>query len=95
MAEAYDVFDLSANWNVNETLSIRAGIDNVLDKDPVITGKTSGYPAGTTLTSVCNGALGCQNPGSYSLGTSGQGTTSGGYYDVLGRRYFLGFKAKF
>ena len=31
------------------------------------------------------------NPGA----TSGQGTTLPGYYDVLGRRYYLGFKARF
>jgi outer membrane receptor protein involved in Fe transport len=28
-------------------------------------------------------------------GSSGQGTTLPGYYDVLGRRYFVGFKARF
>jgi iron complex outermembrane receptor protein len=27
--------------------------------------------------------------------SSGQGTTIPGYYDVLGRRYFVGFKARF
>jgi outer membrane receptor protein involved in Fe transport len=27
--------------------------------------------------------------------TTGQGTTNPGYYDVLGRRYYLGFKARF
>jgi outer membrane receptor protein involved in Fe transport len=95
MADAYDAFDLSMNWSYNETLSFRAGIDNLFDTQPAITGATKGYPVGTTLTSVCNGAVGCQNPGSYSLGTTGQGTTSGGYYDVLGRRFFVGFKAKF
>ena len=67
----------------------------VLDTQPAITGATNGYPVGTTLSGVCNGAPGCVNPGAYSLGTSGQGSTNGGYYDVLGRRYFLGFKAKF
>jgi hypothetical protein len=35
------------------------------------------------------------NPSAYSIATTGMGTTSGGYYDVLGRRYFVGFKAKF
>ena len=102
MAPAYDGFDLSANWNVNETFSVRAGIDNLFDTAPVITGKTSGYPVGTDLGTVgtniggpCAGAIGCQNPASYSLGTSGQGSTSPGYYDVLGRRYFIAFKAKF
>jgi iron complex outermembrane recepter protein len=94
-APAYDAFDLSANWNITENFTVRAGIDNVLDTQPAITGKANGYPVGTTLSGVCNGAPGCVNPGAYSLGTTGQGTTNGGYYDVLGRRYFLGFKAKF
>ena len=94
-APAYDAFDLSANWNVTENFTVRAGIDNVFDTQPAITGKTTGYPVGTTLSGVCNGAPGCVNPASYALPTSGQGTTNGGYYDVLGRRYFVGFKAKF
>ena len=93
--EAYDAFDFSVNWNFSENFTVRAGVDNLLDTQPAITGKTKGYPVGTTLSGVCNGAPGCVNPGSYSLGTSGQGSTNGGYYDVLGRRYFLGFKAKF
>ena len=92
---SYDIFDLSANWTLNDHFSVRAGVDNLLDKDPAISGATTGYPVGTTLSGVCNGAPGCVNPTSYSLGTTGQGSTSGGYYDVLGRRYFLGFKAKF
>ena len=92
---AYNIFDLSANWTVNDTFSVRAGIDNLLDTQPAITGATNGYPVGTTLSGVCNGAPGCVNPTGYSLGTTGQGSTSGGYYDILGRRYFLGFKAKF
>ena len=95
MADAYDAFDLSMNWNFNSNFSIRAGIDNVLDTQPAITGKTKGFPVGTNLSGVCNGAPGCVNPSAYSIATTGVGTTSGGYYDVLGRRYFLGFKAKF
>ena len=94
-AEAYDAFDFSVNWNFSENFTVRAGIDNVLDTQPAITGRATGYPVGTVLSGVCNGAPGCVNPGAYSLPTSGQGTTNGGYYDVLGRRYFLGFKAKF
>lgn len=30
-----------------------------------------------------------------TLTSTGQGTTNPGYYDVLGRRYFVGFKARF
>ena len=44
-----DVFDLSAFWTINDTLSLRAGIDNVFDTDPAITGRTSGRPLGTSL----------------------------------------------
>ena len=95
MVPAYDAFDLSANWNFSDTLSIRAGINNVFDTQPAITGASYGYPVGTTLSGVCQGAPGCVNPGAYSLPNSGQGTTNGGYYDVLGRSYFVGFKAKF
>ncbi len=39
--------------------------------------------------------LGCVKPTTYSLGSSGAGNTSGGYYDALGRRYYIGVKAKF
>jgi iron complex outermembrane receptor protein len=31
---AYNYIDLEANWNVNKVLQIRAGANNVLDKDP-------------------------------------------------------------
>jgi outer membrane receptor protein involved in Fe transport len=100
---SYDVFDLSGFWTINDTLSVRFGIDNVFDKDPAITGATSGRPYDPNLTAaenaanlqVCNGAPGCQNPNSYSLGSSGLASTSGGYYDSLGRRYYIGVKARF
>jgi outer membrane receptor for ferrienterochelin and colicin len=96
-APKYDVFDLSGVWNVNQMLSVRAGVDNVLNRFPSITGATKGYPAGTDLTTVCGGAVarGCVNPTNYSVPNSGFGTTSAGYYDVLGRRYYLGLKATF
>ncbi len=94
-APAYDTLDLSANWNINDTYSVRAGIDNVLNTQPAITGASKGYPVGTNLAGVCNGAPGCQNPTAYSLASTGAGLTNAGFYDVLGRRFFLGFKAKF
>jgi iron complex outermembrane receptor protein len=96
--KSYSVFDLSGSWDINSSLTLRAGIDNVFDILPRITGATTGRPAGTDLSAVCSEAeraLGCQNPNSYSLPSSGSGTTSPGYYDVLGRRYFLGVKARF
>ncbi|HEX6997228.1 MAG TPA: TonB-dependent receptor [Gammaproteobacteria bacterium] len=36
--EDYDVLDFSASWNVRDTVTLRFGIDNVLDEEPVITG---------------------------------------------------------
>jgi iron complex outermembrane recepter protein len=36
--EKYNIFDLSGTWNVSTTIRARFGIDNVLDKDPPITG---------------------------------------------------------
>ncbi len=95
---SYSTFDFSMNWNLSDTYSIRAGVDNLFDKDPEIAGgtsKTTGYPAGTDLTAVCGGAPGCQNPTTYTLPSSGQGQTSGGFYDTLGRRYYIGIKAQF
>ncbi len=102
--KAYNMFDLSGYWNISETLSMRFGIDNVFNKEPPTTGASDGYPYNPALSaaenaanlaSVCNGAPGCGNPASYSLPSSGQGTSSGGFYDVLGRRFFVGLKARF
>ncbi|MET0291337.1 MAG: TonB-dependent receptor, partial [Steroidobacteraceae bacterium] len=107
--KAYDVFDLSGSWTINDTLSLRFGVDNVLDKDPVISSATAvaataGRPYDSNLSpaanaaniaSICAGAPGCVNPTAYSIASTGQGSTAGGYYDVLGRRYYLGLKARF
>ena len=103
-SDSYDVFDLSVFWNVTDRVSIRAGVDNLFDKQPVITGATAGYPYDPSLSaaenaarlaSVCGDAPGCRNPTAYALPTSGRGTTDLGFYDILGRRYFIGVKASF
>ena len=93
--DSYDQLDLSFNWDINKTYSIRGGITNVMDWEPNVTAAASGYPAGTTLAGVCNGAPGCNNPLAYSLPTPSYGITNGGYYDTLGRRFFVGIKARF
>lgn len=92
----YSVFDLSFNWSVNESIAIRGGVNNVFDTSPEWVGPTRGYGPGTTLSGVCSSLgspAGCQNPAAFSL--PGMGTINGGYYDVLGRRFFLGVKANF
>ena len=96
--KSYSVLDLSGSWDINQNLTLRAGIDNLFDVLPRITGASAGRPDGTDLSAVCSVAqqeLGCQNPNSYSLPSTGAGSTNPGYYDVLGRRFFIGLKARF
>ena len=92
---SYDNFDMSFNWNIRDKVTLRGGITNLFDVSPKITGRTTGYEPGTDLTAVCGGAPGCVNPTSYLLASSGAGITSPGYYDTLGRRFFIGMKVSF
>ena len=99
---SYDVLDLAVNWNYNETWSLRAGVDNLADFEPNVappglTGSSGGkgYGAGTDLNAVCGGAPGCVNPTAYSHYNPALGNTNAGYYDTLGRRFFIGIKASF
>ncbi len=90
--DSYDIFDFSANWNINKTFTVRGGITNLFDVAPPNVASTAGRPSPTSLT-PCNGAPGCTNPSNYSLGTTAG--YNGGYYDTLGRRWFVGVKASF
>jgi iron complex outermembrane recepter protein len=94
-AKSYSQFDLSFGWTINKTFSLRAGIDNLLNKQPVITGAGLGFPTTLSVCTAAQQAIGCQNPTAYTLARDGAGTTNGGYYDVLGRSYYLGIKARF
>lgn len=77
---AYDVFDLNTTYALPHGMQIRAGIQNLLDTQPAITGATSSvFLLGNLST----------------LGSSGLGTTNAGYYDALGRRFYVGLKARF
>jgi outer membrane receptor protein involved in Fe transport len=80
-AKAYSVFDLTGFFSLPHGLQLRAGIQNIADSDPVITGHTKN--------SVVNGVL--QSP----IGSTGQATTLSQFYDPLGRRFFVGLKARF
>ncbi|HEV2701568.1 MAG TPA: TonB-dependent receptor [Steroidobacteraceae bacterium] len=93
---AWYQFDLTANWNINKTFSLRAGIDNLFDKQPPIVGATTGHPVGTNLASLCpTGSHGCTPVTAYSLPNDGAGQTNGSYYDLYGRTFFIGAKAQF
>ena len=94
--KSYDTFDLSASWSINSMVSLRAGIDNLLDTQPALTAISDGFPQGTNLNALCAGRVaGCTAPTSYSLPNAGLGTTNTGFYDVMGRRYFLGARLSF
>lgn len=96
-ADSYSIFDLSFSWSITDALRLRGGITNLLDQEPVEVGSMSGYPIGTDLGSICGGAPGCVNPLAFTLPVTGPYNVgnSGGYYDTIGRSYFLGFDYRF
>ncbi len=77
----YDDFDLSTFWNLPRGLQLRAGIQNLFDKQPPTTGAS-------TPTLNAAGQI-------TALASSGAGSTNSSYYDVNGRRFFIGLKARF
>ena len=77
---SYSVFDLTGFFTLPHGLQLRAGIQNILDTDPAITGQTRAVSV--------NGVL-------QSIASTGQGSTSPQFYDPLGRRFFVGLKARF
>ncbi len=84
----------SASYDFNSSLTVRAGIDNLFDASPPLTGATTGV-ALADVSSRCDGKVaGCSNPGGPSLARTGTGTTAKGFYN-LGRKYFVGISAKF
>ena len=68
-ASAYDLFALSSSYTWDK-FTFRFGIDNLLDKQPLVVGANAGVTTASNLT----------NPG---------------FYDTLGRRYYVGVKAVF
>jgi len=71
---SYDMFDFFGRFDVNERMTLRAGIDNLFDKEPPIVGSDPNNPA---------------NPNRNAANTNAN------YYDVLGRRAYLGLKMAF
>jgi outer membrane receptor protein involved in Fe transport len=43
--KSFDVFDLTGRWNINETYTLRAGIENLFDRDPNLVGVLPGVNA--------------------------------------------------
>jgi outer membrane receptor protein involved in Fe transport len=69
-AEKYDVFGLQATVQINDRLTFRSGVDNLLDEEPVIVEVRPGVDSNTDV-------------------------TRSEYYDVLGRRAYIGLKMSF
>ena len=68
--DSYDIFNLSGTWHATDSITVRAGVDNLFNKDPLVLGA---------------------NPPT----TNNADNTLANYYDVLGRRYYLGVKMNF
>jgi outer membrane receptor protein involved in Fe transport len=80
---SHDEFDLFGTFTFMHNYTLRAGINNLFNVQPPITGASLGG-----LTSSAPGS----NP---VLPTTGAGTTNEGLYDTIGRRFFVGVKARF
>ena len=80
-AASYDVFALTGNWNINRAWSISGGIDNLFDTEP----ERVGAGQIQTIAATSGGGTTVLN---------GSGSTNAGYYDVLGRRYFVNLKLR-
>jgi len=74
---SYELFGLTGRWSVNDTWSVRGGVDNLFNRRPVTVG------ANWVPTATGSGV------------TSMTGTTDVSNYDIIGRRYYVGFQAKF
>ena len=74
---SYELFGLTGRWSINDTFTLRGGVDNLMNRTPVLVG------ANWVPTSTGSGV------------TSAAGTTDTSNYDIIGRRYYLGFTAKF
>jgi len=80
---AYDIFDMNGTLSLPHGLQLRAGIQNLFDTQPAVTGATSSVYSVGLLSTLGSG-----------MGTGGP-TTNAGYYDALGRRFYVGLKARF
>lgn len=77
----HDEFDLSATYNFTKNVTLRAGVENLTNASPEATAATRALYDSTTA--------------SWTLPSSGLGTTDAALFDVLGRRYYAGINFKF
>jgi outer membrane receptor protein involved in Fe transport len=72
---SYSLFNLYGSYSLGN-MTFRAGVDNVLDKEPLVVGLNAGNAAGVGR-------------------DSNSDQTHPGFYDPLGRRYYVGMKVSF
>jgi outer membrane receptor for ferrienterochelin and colicin len=68
--DSYQIIDVFGSYQVNDSISLRAGIDNLFDPDPEIVGELPGI-------------------------NNNRGNTLPGFYDILGRRFWVGVNFNF
>ena len=82
-AGAYDLFGLTGEWHATDNLAVSGGVDNVFNRQP----EKIGIGQVTNIAATSGGGT-----------TIADGVASNplpGYYDVLGRRYYLQLKLSF
>jgi iron complex outermembrane receptor protein len=78
--KAYDIFDLSTSIDLPHKLQLRFGMQNLFDVDPPTTA--------AKMAQYVNGIM-------TGVPSDGQGSTNPAFYDPLGRRFYIGLKARF
>lgn len=68
--DSYQLVDVFGSYRIKDSVSLRAGIDNLLDPEPEIVGELPGI-------------------------NNNRGSTLPGFYDILGRRYWIGVSFSF
>jgi outer membrane receptor for ferrienterochelin and colicin len=82
-AGAYDMFGLTGEWSLSDNIAISGGVDNLFNREP----EKIGIGQITNIAATSGGGT-----------TIADGVASNplpGYYDVLGRRYYVNVKLTF
>ncbi len=78
---SHDEFNFATSYALSDKITVRGGIDNLLDAQPEVTGGVRGAFA--------------PESGVWTLTTTGNGSTNANVYDTLGRRFYFSITGKF
>ncbi len=79
--QSYNVFSLSGSYEVSDSVTVRAGVDNLFNTDPPLSGGAF----------AANGEYTATTPPSLPAPATASGDAR---YDQLGRRYFVGLSLR-